>query len=103
MEEKPKSKGLIGKLKEECDTHEERLEMLSVLIRVAILIWSGGIITLNYVELPFLKKAETAGDITFVAAVFSGATATFGLSTSNGKAPNGTPVNCPMLNKKKEE
>lgn len=101
MEEKPKSKGLIGKLKEECDTHEERLEMLSVLIRVAILIWSGGIITLNYVELPFLKKAETAGDITFVAAVFSGATATFGLSTSNGKTTNGT-VNCPMLKKKEE-
>ena len=32
-----------------------------------------------------IKKSATAGDITFVACIFTGALATFGLSTGNGK------------------
>ncbi len=39
----------------------------------------------NYVELPMVKKSNTSADITFVASVFTGALATFGLTTGNGK------------------
>ena len=40
-------------------------------------------------------------DITFVASVFTGALATFGLTTGN--KDKGKPINCPMATKKKEE
>ena len=55
---------------------------------------------MNYVELPMIKKAGNS-DITFVASVFTGALATFGLSTGNSK-DKVTPVNCPMAKKKEE-
>jgi hypothetical protein len=32
-----------------------------------------------------VKKSNTSADITFVASIFTGALATFGLSTGNGK------------------
>jgi hypothetical protein len=57
---------------------------------------------MNYVELPMIKKAGNS-DITFVASVFTGALATFGLSTGNNNKDKGTTVNCPMTTKKKEE
>ena len=56
---------------------------------------------MNYVELPMIKKSDNS-DITFVASVFTGALATFGLTTGN-KDGKGKPVNCPMATKKKEE
>ena len=56
---------------------------------------------MNYVELPMIKKAGNS-DITFVASVFTGALATFGLTTGNSNKDKG-PVNCPMAAKKKEE
>ena len=48
-------------------------------------------------------KKGSSGDITFVASVFTGALATFGLNTSNSKGigPQ-TPINCPMAKKKEE-
>jgi len=56
---------------------------------------------MNYVEIPMIKKAGNS-DITFVASVFTGALATFGLTTGNSK-DKGKPINCPMATKKKEE
>jgi hypothetical protein len=55
---------------------------------------------MNYVELPMIKKSGNS-DITFVASVFTGALATFGLTTGNNKDKGG-PVNCPMAKKKEE-
>ena len=56
------------------------------MVRLGVVIWSGFIITLNYVELPMVRKPIGASsDITFVASIFTGALATFGLSTGNGK------------------
>ena len=80
-EEKPK--GLFGKLKENVDDHEEQMVILGAMVRLGVVIWSGFIITLNYVELPMFKKSP-GGDITFPASIFTGALATFGLSTGNG-------------------
>ena len=86
MERKPEEKkGLFTKLKENIDDHDEQMQILGAMVRLGVVIWSGFIITLSYVELPMIKKSATAGDITFVASIFTGALATFGLSTGNGK------------------
>ena len=86
MEKKPQEqKGIFSKIKEGIDDHEEQMVVLGAMVRLGVLIWSGFIITLNYVDLPMVKKSNTSADITFVASVFTGALATFGLSTGNGK------------------
>ena len=82
----PEKKGLLTKLKENVDDHEEQMQILGAMVRLGVVIWSGFIITLNYVELPMVRKPLGASsDITFVASIFTGALATFGLSTGNGK------------------
>ena len=86
MERKPEEKkGLFTKFKENIEDHEEQMQILGAMVRLGVVIWSGFIITLNYVELPMVKKSNTSADITFVASVFTGALATFGLTTGNGK------------------
>jgi len=86
MEEtKPEKKGIFTKLKEDIDDHDEQMAVLGAAVRLGVVIWSGFIITLNYVELPMVKKSSASADITFVASIFTGALATFGLSTGNGK------------------
>ena len=90
----PEKKGFLTKLKENVDDHEEQMAILGAAVRLGVVIWSGFIITLNYVELPMVKKSGASADITFVASVFTGALATFGLSTGNGKKNgNGTGTN----------
>jgi hypothetical protein len=81
-----KKTSLLDKIKEHTP---EELEILGTFVRLGVVIWSGFIITLNYVELPMIKKGQSGGDITFVASVFTGALATFGLTTSNSKNGNG--------------
>ncbi len=88
-------KNFLAKVKENT---EEELQILGTFVRLGVVIWSGFIITLNYVELPMIKKGQSGGDITFVASVFTGALATFGLTTSNNKSNNKSPDP-----KKKEE
>ena len=101
MEEKEKEKGLLGKLKDAAEDQEHQIQILGTFVRLAVVVWSGAIITLNYVEIPMVKKSGNS-DITFVASVFTGALPTFGLTTGNSK-DKGKPVNCPMATKKKEE
>ena len=100
--ETPKPKNLLHKLKDAAEDNEAQIQILGTFVRLGVVVWAGFIITLNYVELPMIKKGSS-GDITFVASVFTGALATFGLSTSNSKSKNQTPINCPMATKKKEE
>ena len=50
--EEPKKKGIIGKIKENIDDKEEQLAFLSTIVRLAVLVWSAGILTLAYVKLP---------------------------------------------------
>lgn len=99
MEAKEK-KGIFGKLKEVAEDKEHQIEVLGTFVRLGVVVWSGFIITMNYVELPMIKKAGNS-DITFVASVFTGALATFGLTTGN-KNGNGKTVDCPMTKKKEE-
>ena len=95
-----KKKGVLGKLKDAVEDKEHQIEVLGTFVRLGVVVWSGFIITMNYVELPMIKKAGNS-DITFVASVFTGALATFGLTTGN-KGGNGKPttVDCPMAKKK---
>lgn len=89
--EKPK-KGIIGKLKDTAEDKEEQLAILSTFVRLGILIWSGGILTLAYVDLPkALNFPEQDLDPTFIASVFTGVLATFGVQTAkkNGASNGG--------------
>jgi len=93
-EEKPKSeekpKGILGKLKESIDDREEQMMILSTFVRLGILIWSGAILTLAYVELPeALKIPKQDLDPTFIASVFTGVLATFGVQTSKKGSVSG--------------
>ena len=102
MEGKPEEKkGLLKKLKDGIEDQEAQIQILGTFVRLGVVVWSGFIITLNYVELPMIKKSGNS-DITFVASVFTGALATFGLTTGNKDGKSKTPVNCPMVKKKDE-
>ena len=92
-------KGLIRKLKDGIEDQEAQIQILGTFVRLGGVVWSGFIITLNYVEIPMVKKSGNS-DITFVASVFTGALATFGLSTGNSKDKG--KLNCPMAKKKEE-
>ena len=97
-----KPKNLLDKLKDGIDDKEEQMNILATFVRLGVVGWAGFIITLNYVELPVIKKGNSS-DITFVASIFTGTLASFGINTSNSKKGSQTPVNCPMAYKKKEE
>ena len=84
-EEKPK--GPLGKLKEHMDDKEEQLAILSTFVRLGILVWSGGILTLNYVTIPGWEQDKI--DPTFIASVFTGVTATFGIQAGGKKKSSG--------------
>ena len=101
METKEKPKNLLHKLKEGIDDKEEQIQILGTFVRLGVVVWSGFIITLNYVEVPMVKKSGNS-DITFVASVFTGALAPFGLTTGNKNGGKNNPVNCPMVKKKED-
>ena len=82
--EEVKPKGPLGKLKEAVDDKEEQMAILSTFVRLGILIWAGGILTINYVEIPGLSKQEKI-DPTFIASVFTGVLATFGVEAGQRK------------------
>ena len=87
-EKKPEEKkGLLQKMKESVDDREEQMAILSTFVRLGILVWSGAILTLAYVELPeALKIPKQDLDPTFIASVFTGVLATFGVQTTKGKS-----------------
>ena len=82
-----KAKGPLGKLKDAMDDKEEQLAILSTFVRLGIMIWSGGILTLNYVTIPGWEQDKI--DPTFIASVFTGVTATFGIQAGGKKKSNG--------------
>ena len=83
---KGQPKSFLKKIKENVDDHDEQMAVLGAIVRLGVVVWSGFIITLNYVELPMVKTPVGASsDITFVASIFTGALATFGLSTGRTK------------------
>ena len=98
---KEEKKGLFGKLKEKVDDKEEQLLYLATLIRVIVLVWSAGILTLNYVKIPGYERGERI-DPTFIASVFTGTLATFGVQ-AGGKKKNGDNGGSANISKKDME
>ena len=72
-----KQKGPLGKLKEKLDDKEEQRQIIGVFVRLGVVIWSGFIVTLNYISIP--GYASEPKDITFPASLLTGALASFGL------------------------
>ena len=87
-ETSPSSKNPLQKLKEGLEDKEEQLQVLSTFVRLGVVVWSGFILTLNYVTIPGLGEQERI-DPTFIASVFTGALASFGLETAK-KRGDGT-------------
>ena len=84
--EEPKKKGIFSKIKESVDDKEEQLAFLSTIVRLAVLVWSAGILTLAYVKLPTaFNIPEQKLDPTFIASVFTGTLATFGVQAAGKK------------------
>ena len=88
QDKKENKKNPIQRLKEGFDDMEEQLQVLSTFVRLGVVVWSGFILTLNYVELPGLGKQERI-DPTCIASVCTGALASFGLETAK-KRGDGT-------------
>ena len=82
-EEKEK-KGPLGKLKDAIlPDADEQAAIISTAVRIAVLAWSGGILTLNYVAIPGVPQQKI--DPTFIASVFTGVLASFGIQTASKK------------------
>ena len=82
--EEVKPKGPLGKLKEAVDDKDEQMAILSTFVRLGILIWAGGILTLIYVTFPGMTEQDKI-DPTFIASVFTGVLATFGVEAGKNK------------------
>ena len=87
IKEESKKKGVFAKLKEKAGDTEEHLALLTTFVRLGVLIWSGGILTLNYVTIPGLAQQKI--DPTFIASVFTGVLASYGVQTAK-KSGDGT-------------
>ena len=83
-EHKEKKKGALGKLKDAIlPDAEEQAAIISTFVRLGVLVWSGGILTLNYVAIPGLPQQKI--DPTFIASVFTGVLASLGIQTASKK------------------
>ena len=82
--EASKSKGPIGKIKDAIlPDADEQAAIISTFVRITVLAWSGGILTLNYVAIPGIPQQKI--DPTFIASVFTGVLASFGIQTASKK------------------
>ena len=96
---KKKKKGPLSKLKDAIlPDQDEQAAILSSMVRLGVLVWSGGILTLNYVAIPGVPQQKI--DPTFIASVFTGVLASFGIQTASKKGDgtmkmdkNGNPTN----------
>ena len=83
-EKKEKPKSALGKLKAALlPDAEEQAAIISTAVRITVLAWSGGILTLNYVAIPGVPQQKI--DPTFIASVFTGVLASFGIQTASKK------------------
>ncbi len=82
--EEKKKKGLLAKAKDAIlPDAEEQAAIISTMVRIGVLVWSGGILTLNYVAIPGVPQQKI--DPTFIASVFTGVLASFGIQTASKK------------------
>ena len=81
---KEEKKGFFGKAKAAIlPDADEQAAIISTMVRITVLAWSGGILTLNYVAIPGVPQQKI--DPTFIASVFTGVLASFGIQTASKK------------------
>ena len=81
---KEEKKSALKKLKDAIlPDQEEQAAIISTFVRLGVLVWSGGILTLNYVAIPGVPQQKI--DPTFIASVFTGVLASFGIQTASKK------------------
>ena len=108
-ESQEERKGLLQKAKDAIlPDAEEQAAIISTMVRIGVLVWSGGILTLNYVTVPGLEQQKI--DPTFIASVFTGVLASFGIQTASKKGDgtmkmdkNGQPANGAVTKKEMEQ
>ena len=84
VEEQEEKKSIFAKAKEAIlPDPEEQAAINSTMVRITVLAWSGGILTLNYVAIPGVPQQKI--DPTFIASVFTGVLASFGIQTASKK------------------
>ncbi len=83
-EEDLTKKGVFGTIKDKVlPDEEDAAAIFSTFVRLGVLVWSGGILTLNYVTIPGMVQQKI--DPTFIASVFTGVLASFGIQTASKK------------------
>jgi len=83
-EVKEEKKSIFAKAKDAIlPDPEEQAAIISTFVRITVLAWSGGILTLNYVAIPGVPQQKI--DPTFIASVFTGVLASFGIQTASKK------------------
>ena len=83
-EELVEKKGPLQKLKDKIlPDEDEQAAIISTFVRLGVLVWAGGILTLNYVAIPGVPQQKI--DPTFIASVFTGVLASFGIQTASKK------------------
>ncbi len=100
-EKQEKKKGIFAKAKDAIlPDPEEQAAIISTMVRITVLAWSGGILTLNYVAIPGVPQQKI--DPTFIASVFTGVLVSFGIQTASKKGDgtmkmdkNGNPAGSP--------
>ena len=106
VDKEEKKKGFFGKAKDAIlPDPEEQAAIISTMVRITVLAWSGGILTLNYVAIPGVPQQKI--DPTFIASVFTGVLASFGIQTASKKGDgtmkmdkNGNSINGGAVTKK---
>ena len=84
VDNEEKKKGLFAKAKAAIlPDADEQAAIISTMVRITVLAWSGGILTLNYVAIPGVPQQKI--DPTFIASVFTGVLASFGIQTASKK------------------
>ena len=84
IKEEEKKKGLFAKAKDALlPDADEQAAIISTAVRITVLGWSGAILTLNYVSIPGIPQQKI--DPTFIASVFTGVLASFGIQTASKK------------------
>jgi len=83
-DKKEEKKGIFARAKDAIlPDPEEQAAIISTMVRITVLAWSGGILTLNYVAIPGVPQQKI--DPTFIASVFTGVLASFGIQTASKK------------------
>ena len=83
-EEDLTKKGVFGTIKDKVlPDEDDAAAIFSTFVRLGVLVWSGGILTLNYVTIPGMVQQKI--DPTFIASVFTGVLASFGIQTASKK------------------